>query len=172
MLIIMVPNLSRVAFLENPDNPAPNSLKRIQTAAQRTKSRILPMQARTATDIEQAVSAMARDKAGAVIVMRDPFLNQQVRLIADLAARHKLPSIGGLREFAEAGGLMSYGSSITAQHRRVAVYVDKIFKGAKPADLPVEQPTKFDLVINGKTAKVLGLTIPYALRISATEVIE
>jgi putative tryptophan/tyrosine transport system substrate-binding protein len=115
---------------------------------------------------------MARDKASAVMVMREPFLNQQTRLVAQQAAKYKLPAIASLREFADAGGLMSYGSSITEQFRRAATYVDKIFKGAKPGDLPVEQPTKFELVINGKTAKALGLTIPYALRISANQVIE
>ena len=171
MLISMVPNLSRVAMLGNADNTN-LSLKGIHTAAQRTSIKMLPMYASTVPEIEQAFSAMARDKAGAVIVLREPFLNQQVRLIAQQAAKYKLPAIGGLREYADAGGLMSYGSSITAQYRRVATYVDKIFKGAKPGDLPVEQPTTFELVINGKTAKTLGLTIPYALRISATEVIE
>ncbi len=172
MLITMVPKLSRMAVLENPDNPAPGIMRGILTAAQRTNIRILPMHASTVSDIEQAFAAMARDKAGAVMVFRDPFLNQQTRLIAELAARNKLPAIGGIREFADTGGLMSYGSSLTEQYRSVAVYVDKIIRGANPADLPVEQPTKFDLVINGKTAKALGLTIPYALRISATEVIE
>jgi putative ABC transport system substrate-binding protein len=171
MVISMVPKLSRVAVLGNTDVTAP-ALKSIQTAAHRTGTRILATHAGTAPELEQAFSAMTRDKAGAVIVLREPFLNQQTPLIAKLAAKNKLPAIGGLREFADAGGLMSYGSSITEQYLRAAIYVDKIFKGAKPGDLPVEQPTKFELVINGKTAKALGLTIPYALRISATEVIE
>jgi putative tryptophan/tyrosine transport system substrate-binding protein len=171
MLITMVPKLSSVAVLGNTDATA-SGLKNIQAAAQRTGTRILRMHAGTAPELEQAFSAMTRDKAGAVVVLREPFLNQQTRLIAELAARNKLPAIGGIREFADTGGLMSYGSSITEQYRRIATYVDKIFKGAKPGDLPVEQPTKFELVINGKTAKALGLTIPYALRISATEVIE
>jgi putative tryptophan/tyrosine transport system substrate-binding protein len=171
LLISMVPKLSRVVVLGNADNTN-LSLKGIQTAAQRTSIRILPSYASTVPEIEQAFAAMARDRAGAVMVLREPFLNQQTRLIAQQAARYKLPAIAGLREFADAGGLMSYGSSITEQYRRAATYVDKIFKGAKPGDLPVEQPTKFELVINGKTAKTLGLTIPYALRISATQVIE
>ena len=171
MLIAMVPTVSRIAVLRNPNDP-PLSLKNIQSAALQSKVRILPYGARTTPEIENAFSAMALDKIGAVIVTREPFLNQQIRQIAKLMSKHKLPAISGLREFAEAGGLMSYGSSLTDQYRRVATYVDKIFKGAKPADLPVEQPTVFELVINGKTAKALGLTIPYALRISATQVIE
>jgi putative ABC transport system substrate-binding protein len=171
MLISMVPKLSRVVVLGNTD-VTDGTLKGVQTAAQRTRIRILPMYAGAASQIEQAFAAMARDKAGAVMVMREPFLNQQTRLIAQQAAKYKLPAIAGLREFADAGGLMSYGASITEQYRRAAFYVDKIFKGAKPGDLPVEQPTKLELVINGKTAKALGLTIPYALRISANQVIE
>ena len=115
---------------------------------------------------------MARDKVGAVIVLNDTFFIQQRSQIVELAAKNRLPSISAVREYAEVGGLMSYGSSISDNWRRVATYVDKIFKGAKPADLPVEQPTKFELVINGKTAKALGLTIPQALLVSADKVIE
>jgi len=103
---------------------------------------------------------MARDKVGAVIVLNDTFFIQQRSQIVELAAKNRLPSISAVREYAEVGGLMSYGSSISDNWRRVATYVDKIFKGAKPADLPVEQPTKFELVINLKTAKQIGLTIP------------
>jgi putative ABC transport system substrate-binding protein len=115
---------------------------------------------------------MSRDKAGAVIVMNDTFFIQQRRQIAELAAKNRLPSIAAIREYAEAGGLMSYGSNISDNWRRVATYVDKILRGAKPADLPVEQPTKFELFINSKTAKALGLTIPQSLLISADKVIE
>jgi putative ABC transport system substrate-binding protein len=115
---------------------------------------------------------MAREKAGAVIVINDTFFIQQRPQIVELATKNRLPSISAVREYAEAGGLMSYGSSISDNFRRVATYVDKIFKGAKPGDLPVEQPTKFELVINRKTAKALGLTIPQSLLISADKVIE
>ena len=173
MLLSMVPKLSRVAVLLNPSNSNNNvALKSIQAAAQRTSVNILPAKARTAPEIESGFSAMSRDKAGAVIVMNDTFFIQQRRQIAELATKNRLPSIAAIREYAEIGGLMSYGSNISDNWRRVATYVDKIFKGAKPADLPVEQPTKFELVINGKTAKALGLTIPQSLLISADKVIE
>ena len=173
MLLSMVPKLTRVAVLLNSSNKANIlNLERIQSAAKRTSVKILPVEARTAPEIESAFSAMARDKAGAVIVINDTFFIQQRRQIAELAAKNRLPSISAVREYAEAGGLPSYGSSITDNNRRVATYVDKIFKGAKPADLPVEQPTKFELFINGKTAKALGLKIPQSLLISADKVIE
>ena len=173
MLLSMVPKLSRVAVLLNPTNkPNISNLERVQSAAQKTSVKILPVEARTASEIDKAFSAMAQDKAGAVIVINDTFFIQQQRQIAELAAKNRLASISMVREYAEAGGLMSYGSSISDNWRRVATYVDKIFKGAKPADLPVEQPTKFELVINGKTAKALGLTIPQSLLISADKVIE
>jgi putative ABC transport system substrate-binding protein len=173
MLLGMVPKLSRVAVLLNPSSKANfSNLERVQSAAQRTSVKILPAEARTAPEIESAFSAMARDKVGAVIVLNDTFFIQQRSQIAELAAKNRLPSISAVREYAEAGGLMSYGSSISDNWRRVATYVDKIFKGAKPADLPVEQPTKFELVINGKTAKALGLTIPQSLLVSADKVIE
>lgn len=115
---------------------------------------------------------MAEEKAGAVIVLRDAFFIQQMRKIAELAATNRLPSIAGDPEYAEAGGLMSFGSNDTYNFRRAATYVDKILKGAKPGDLPVEQPTKFELIINGRTAKALGLKIPQALLISADKVIK
>jgi putative ABC transport system substrate-binding protein len=173
MLHSMVPKLSRVAVLWNPSNKFNiSNLERVQSAAQRTSVKILPVEARTEPEIDKAFSAMAQDKAGAVIVINDTFFIQQQRQIAELAAKHRLPSIAAIREYAEAGGLMSYGSNRADNIRRVATYVDKIFKGAKPADLPVEQPTKFELVINGKTAKALGLKIPQSLLTSADKVIE
>ena len=106
------------------------------------------------------------------MVIPNALPNAHARQIAALPARHRMPSIGGLSEFAEAGGMLSYGPSFRDSFRRAAVYVDKIFKGAKPADLPVEQPVKFELVINGKTAKALGLKIPQSLLIFADRVIE
>ena len=173
MLHSMAPKLSRVVVLVNPNNSYhTTALKDVQAAAQRTGVTILSLDARTPQEIEKAFSAMAREKAGAVIVLRDPFFVEQLRQIAELAAKHRLPSISGTPDYAEAGGLMSYGSSSTDQIRRVATYVDKILKGAKPADLPVEQPTKFELFINGKTAKALGLKIPQSLLVMADKVIE
>ena len=173
MLRDMVPKLSRVAVLMNPTNKSnPRNLERIQSAAQKAGVKILTVEASTAPDIDKAFAAMARDKAGAVIVFQDTFFIQQRPQIVELAAKNRLPSIFSVREFAEAGGLMSYGPSLADNWRRAATYVDKIFKGARPGDLPVEQPTKFELFINGKTAKELGLKIPQSLLISADKVIE
>ena len=173
MLLSVAPKLSRVAVLVNPTNASLSTvLKSVQSAAQGTSTKILPVEARTAQEIEQAFSAMAREKVGAVIVARDALFIVQARQIAKLAAKNRLPSIAQIREYADAGGLMSYGQNRADNYRRVATYVDKIFKGAKPGDLPIEQPTKFELIINGKTAKTLGLKIPQSLLVSADEVIE
>ena len=173
MLRSMVSRLSRVAVLVNPANSAHAAiLKSVQAAAQRAGITILPEEAGTQQEIESAFSNMTRQNAGAVYVVQDPLFRQQRRQIVELEAKHRLPSITAPREHPEAGGLMSYGPNYTDNYRRAATYVDKIFKGAKPADLPVEQPTKFELVINRKTAKSLGLTIPQSLLISADKVIE
>jgi putative ABC transport system substrate-binding protein len=173
MLLSVAPKLSRVAVLLNPGNQShPLVLKSIQSAALKTSTTILPLEARTAPEIENAFSAMTQGKAGAVIVARDGFYINQTRQITELALKNRLPSISERASYAEAGGLMSYGVNPGEQFRRAATYVDKILKGAKPADLPVEQPTKFELVINRKTAKALGLTIPQALLVSADKVIE
>jgi putative ABC transport system substrate-binding protein len=173
MLLSVAPKLSRVAVLLNPGNPS-NLLvpKSIQSAALKTSATILPLQARTAPEIENAFSAMTQGKAGAVIVARDGFFLRQARQIAELALKNRLPCIAEQAEYAEAGGLMSYGVNRGEQFRRAATYVDKIFNGAKPADLPVEQPAKFELVINYKTAKALGLAMPHSLLVSADRVIE
>ena len=173
MLLSVAPKLSRVAVLLNPSNPSnPLILKSIQSAALKTSANILPLEARTAPEIENAFSAMTEGKAGAVIVARDGLFIGQARQIAELALKNRLPSISEQAEPAKAGGLMSYGVNRGEQFRRAATYVDKIFRGAKPADLPVEQPTKFELVINLKTAKALGLTIPQTLLLRADEVIQ
>ena len=173
MLLAMVPKLSRVAVLMNPTNASSAAaLKRVQTAAQTRSVRIMPMEARSPQEIETAFPIMIKEKAGAVMMLQDGVLNNQVRQIAELAAKNRLPSIYHTGAFAEADGLMSYGSIQADLFRRAATYVDKIFKGAKPADLPVEQPTKFELFINGKTAKALGLKIPQSLLLMADKVIE
>ena len=130
------------------------------------------MEARSVQEIERAFPAMARQNAEAVIVISDTLLVQNSHKIAQLTAKHRLPSISASLVYAEAGGLIGYGPNLADSWRRAATYVDKIFKGARPADLPVEQPTKFELVINGKTAKALGLKIPQSLLISADKVIE
>ena len=169
----MVPKLARLAVLSNPKSSGSKAVERIvEASAQKSGVKVLQMEARTPQEIEAAFSGMARQNVGAVLVTRDPFLNRQLRQIADLAAKNRLPAIAGIGEYVEAGGLVSYGASITDMWRRVATHVDKILKGAKPADLPVEQPTKFELFINGKTAKALGLKIPQSLLISADKVIE
>ena len=173
MLLSVVPKMSRVAVLVNPTNASLSTvLKSVQSAAQTTSAKILPVEARTAQEIDEAFSAMTREKVGAVIVARDALFILQARQIAELAAKNHLPSIAQIREYVDAGGLMSYGQNRADNYRRVATYVDKILKGAKPGDLPIEQPTKFELIINGKTAKTLRLTIPQSLLISADQVIE
>ena len=173
MLLTIVPKLSRVAVLMNPANSGNLLiLKSVLAAAWSTNAKILPVEARTVAEIEKAFATMARENVGAVIVAADSLFNQNMRQIVDRAAKQRLPSIAGGREFAEAGGLMSYGRNQADSAQRAAVYVDKILKGAKPADLPVEQPTKFEMFINGKTAKSLGLKIPQSLLISADKVIQ
>ena len=173
MLLAMVPKLSRVAVLIHPDNPShPTRLKNIGAAAQKLRVLILPLQARNPQEIDQAFARMVKEKARGLIVEPDAHFIQQSRQFAELTAKYRMPTISGTREFVEAGGLMSYGSNTIEIYRRAATYVDKILKGAKPGDLPVEQPTKFELVINGKTAKTLGLKIPNSLLVSADKVIE
>ena len=173
MLLGMAPRLTRVALLLNPTNNASAALlASVQAGAKTTGVTLLPVEARTTAEIEAAFARMKRDRAGAVIVQPDALFNSQSRAIAGFALKQRLPSIYGLREYTDAGGLMSYGPSFTESFRRAAYFVDRIFKGAKPADLPVEQPNKYELFINGKTAKTLGLKIPYSLLITAEKVIE
>jgi len=172
MLLNMVPKLARVALLVNPSNPANiKSVEIVQAAGQKLGIKILRADARTPQEIDNAFSWMREQNAGALMMWTEPFFLQQKKQIAELAAKYRLPGIGGDRIYSEAGVLMSYGPNIADQYRRAAIYVDKIFKGVKPVDLPVEQPTKFELVINGKTAKALGLTIPQVLLLSADKVI-
>jgi len=173
ILFDMVPKLSSVAILKNPSNPGQDTmLKNIQPAAQKFGVKILPVEARTPQDIEQAFSTMAREKSGAVIVLQNPLFQQQKSQIVKLAAEHRLPTTTMYREYVEAGGLMSYGANLKSIYRRAASYVDKVLKGAKPGDIPVEQPTLFELVINVKTAKALGLKIPNSILVRADKVIE
>lgn len=173
LLLSMVPKLSRVAVLVNPVNPSlATFLKNVQSTAERASVKVLPVEARTAQEIADAFPAMTKGNAGAVIVGTDALFVQQHRNIAELAAKHRLPSVSQIREYVEAGGLMSYGPNLAEQFRRAATYVDKIFKGAKPGDLPVEQSTTFEMLINGRTAKVLGLTIPQSVLLRVDRVIE
>ncbi len=173
LLRVAVPQLSRVAVLVHPGNPDnPLVLKNLQPGAQAIGVKVLPVEASTASQIEAAFGAMTRERAGVLIVLPDPLFLAQARQIAELAAKNRLPTMFSTRELPEAGGLMSYGQNNVEQFRRAATYVDKILKGAKPASLPVEQPTRFEFVINLKTAKALGLTVPPALLARADEVIE
>jgi len=173
MLRAALPTLSRVAVLVNPANSAHATiLKNVQATARKVGVTVLPMEAQTPEEIDREFSTMARQNVGAIIVVLDPFLIQQGIQIAAQAAKHRLPSIFSNREYAEAGGLMSYGQNQADIYRRAATYVDKILKGAKPGDLPVEQPAKLELLINLKTAKAIGLTIPQSVLLRADEVIQ
>jgi putative ABC transport system substrate-binding protein len=173
VLAAVVPNPSRFGVLGNPDNPASSGyLKIAQDAAQKAGLFLVPTEARNLQDIENAFAGFGKERVQAVMVAGDAFFLGQFRRIAELALRSRLPSISPHLDYAEAGGLMAYGENLSDFYRRGASVVDKLFKGAKPADLPVEQPTRFHLVINRKTADALGLTIPPALYIFADEVID
>jgi putative ABC transport system substrate-binding protein len=173
ILKTLVPALSRLAVLRNFGNPGhPAQIKAVEATAQTLSVRVLAFDGRTPDDIEKSFPDMARGNAQAVLVLGDAFFVQQKRQIAELALKHALPSISNPREFPEAGGLISYGADVTDNFRRAAAYVDRILKGAKPGELPIEQPVKFDLVINLKTARALGLTVPQLLLLRADRVIE
>ena len=173
LLKIMLPTLSRVAILVNPGTSFhPAVLKSAQAAAQQISIKILPVDARTPEEIERGFATMTRERAEAVIVPIDSFFLGQRRQIVELAVKNQMPSMFPDREDVVAGGLMSYGLNLADSYRRAATYVDKIFKGAKPGELPIEQPTRIHLAINRKTAKALGLTIPNEILLRADEVIE
>jgi putative ABC transport system substrate-binding protein len=172
-LNMLVPTLSRVALVLNPGSSTRASvLAAVENAGRKAGIVILPLDAGTPQDIERAFVTMTQEHADAFIVMPDAFLIAQGPQIAELASRHLLPSIAEYREYVQRGGLMSYGPSLANSYRRAAAYVDKILKGAKPGDIPIEQPTKFEMFINLKTAKALGLNIPDMLLAIADEVIE
>src|SRR5262245_52696650 len=173
LLVTSLPNLSRVAVLTNPANLA-NSIvfKSIELAGRQAGITVVLVQAASPQDIESAFSDAIKEDAGALIVAVDALFLAHRQRIAELALRHRLPSVFGQREYVEAGGLMSYGDSMYEFLRRSATYVSKIFKGAKPNELPIEQPTHFHLVINRKTADALDFTISPMLYVFANEVIE
>ena len=173
LLATVVPNISRVGLLGNPNSTNyPPVLKSAQNAAQKAGLSLVPVEVRNPPEIENAFAVLAKERVPAVMVAGDAVLFQQQRRIAELALTNRVATMFAQREYAVAGGLMSYGENVADFFRRSASYVDKIFKGAKPSDLPIEQPTKFNLVINRKTADELGLTIPAQLYIFADEVIE
>ena len=168
-----VPKVRRVAILWNPANPShPLVVRELNVAARSLGVQLQFLEARGPNEFEGAFAAMAKERMGALLVVPDSVSFLHRTRLADLAARSHLPAAYGLRGHVDAGGLMSYGPDSADLFRRAATYVDKILKGAKPADLPVEQPTKFELVVNLKTAKALGLTIPQSVLVRADEVIQ
>ena len=173
MIVGIVRKGLRVAIMMNPDNPS-NAifLDETQLAARKLGIELQPSDARNPQEIEQAFAVAVGQRVDALIVFDDPVLWSYRALIVALAAVRKIPAMYGFRDFVDDGGLMSYGPDRPDQYRRTAVYVDKILKGATPADLPVEQPTKFQLIVNRKTATSLGLTVPETLLATADEVIE
>jgi putative ABC transport system substrate-binding protein len=169
----VVPKVSRVALLRHPDNPASAAqLREAEAAAQALGVRLQTLEARSPQEIDGAFAAMTRERAGALLVIPDTLFWNQRRQIVDLAVKRRLPSIRIGEAYAEAGGLMSYGPSYRDLERRAATFVDKILKGANPADLPVAQPRTFELLINLKTAKAIGLTIPQPLLQRADQIID
>jgi len=167
------PKIRRVAVLSNPGNPGTKlATEVVKSTARSLGLQLQFLEARGPNEFEAAFAAMARERAGALLVMPDSVFGLHRARLQDLAAKRRLPAIYGLREHTEAGGLMSYAVDLRDSFRRSATYVDKILKGAKPADLPIEQPTRFELIINLKTAKALGLVIPLLLLVRADEVIQ
>ena len=171
LLTETVPKIRRVAILSNPANAYHQlAIREVNVAARSLRVQLQLLGARGPNEFDSAFAAMTKERVGALLV--HAMLNSHRTRLADLAARSRLPAAYGVRENVEAGGLMSYGTSFLDLYRRSAAYVDKILKGAKPADLPVEQPTTYELVINLKTAKALGLTIPPSLLQRVDEVIQ
>ncbi len=169
----LLPGIARIAALYNMSSPTnPSQWKEIETAAQSQGVQAQLLDVRKPEDLEPAFAAASTQRADGIVVGQDGLFQANRKLVAELAAKHRLPAIYRSMEFIEAGGLMAYGPSYPDLYRHAATYVDKILKGAKPADLPVEQPTKFHLVINLKASKALGLTIPQSLLLRADEVIQ
>ena len=168
-----VPQAALIALLVNPNNPEGGFYEQsAQDGARALGRRLLVIRAASAREIDAAFATLAEQRANAVMVASDPFYTTRVRQLAVLAARHAVPAVYTVREFPEAGGLMSYGNSVTDAYRRVGIYAGRILKGAKPPDMPVDRATKFELVINLGTARALGLDVPPSLLARADEVIE
>jgi putative ABC transport system substrate-binding protein len=173
LLLAKAPNASPVALLLNPGNPISRAiLDETNAAAKALGVKMLPVETRIPQELESAFSAMAKQKARAVYVSADPLFSTNRSRLAELALKHRLPMISMHSAFPDHGGLMSFGANRLDLLRRAATLVDRILKGAKPAGLPVERPTKFELVINLKTAKALGITIPQSILLRAERVIE
>jgi putative tryptophan/tyrosine transport system substrate-binding protein len=173
LLSELVPQARVMAFLVNPDYPnTERKIPEVLEAARKKGIELHIVKATTEDEIDAGFATLARLRAGALVVDGDPFLSSRREQLVTLASRHAVPAIYQGREFAASGGLISYGPSLTAVYRLVGIYAGKILKGAKPADLPVQQPTTFELVVNLKSAKALGLTVPPSLLARADEVIE
>ena len=168
----LLPSTSTIALLVNPSNPNVVDAPETEAAANALGRRLEVLTASTERDLEAAFTTMVKRQAGALVVMPDPFFFARREQLVALAARYAVPTIYPIREFTELGGLMSYGSNFLDLNQQAGIYAGKILKGAKPADLPVQQSIKFELVINLKTAKALGLTIPPTLLARADDVIE
>ncbi len=173
LMMTILPNISRIAILTNPGSATRKALlKSVEQAAGGKSAIVIAVDARNVDELNNGFAKIKRERAQALLIGGDSLLISQTEEIARLAADSLLPSSANWPEYAQAGGLFSYGSDIKDSYRRAATFVDKIIKGAKPADLPIEQPTKFELIINRKTAKALGLEIPASLLFTADEVIE
>ena len=172
LLFELVPQIRTIALLVNPGYHREGMIPRVQQAASAKGIRLHIVHASAKDEFEPAFASLAGLKADALIVGTDPFFNSQREQIVTLASRYAVPAIYEWKEFATAGGLISYGASLTSMYRQAGVYVGKVLKGTKPADLPIQQPTNFELVINLKAAKALGLTVPSTLLTSADRVIE
>lgn len=173
LLSELVPEAKVIALLVNPDNPyTEHIMGNVQEAVRAKRLELRVLKARTESEIDAAFGTLIQMQAGALVIGADPFIDGRREQIVALVARHAVPAISAFREFAASGGLISYGTSPAAVYRQVGIHAGHILNGAKPADLPVQQPTKFELVINLNTAKTLGLTLPQSLLARADEVIE
>lgn len=172
LILSLVPTLSKLAILVNPDNPNKVVVERAEAAARKAGIALVLQPTRNAQEIEVAFATLGQAGVGAILVIPDAVFNTHRKLVADLAIKSHLPTVSGQLQYVEAGALVAYGESLREFFRRAATFVDKVVKGARPGDLPIEQPTRFFLMINLKTAKALGLEIPPSLLARADEVIE
>jgi putative ABC transport system substrate-binding protein len=168
----LVPGMKRVGVVRNPNNPVTMPLRETENAIRKLNMQVQVVNAQTSDEFDRAFAQLSAESVGGVVVIPDPTVLEHSRRIAELAQSARLPTAFQRRENVDAGGLFSYGADLNYQFRQAAFYVDRILKGEKPAELPVQQPTKFELVINLKTAKALGLTVPLIMQMTADEVIE